>query len=269
MANEQHTTYPFLERFLARWANELSRAIESQTGQAPAISHASVPDSRSWEERASNVLWWKQTTEGIDNFAIWIGAEEDCWSALAGTSKLGGEPRQVYFELLKQVNRNLAGAAATGFSKPFRWRDGSMEQTTPALDTLELIEVQITLDGKILPSLLAGVERQAQALEPGASGSEISTLPATSASPMLSRLMDLQLPVTVLLGRAVLPIRDVLKISSGSLIELDRQIDDYVEVMVHGTVVARGEIVSVRGNYGVRIKEIISRQDRIALRDAA
>ena len=86
---------------------------------------------------------------------------------------------------------------------------------------------------------------------------------------MLSRLMDLQLPVTVLLGRAVLPIRDVLKISFGSLIELDRQIDDYVEVMVHGTVVARGEIVSVRGNYGVRIKEIISRQDRIALQDAA
>jgi flagellar motor switch protein FliN/FliY len=86
---------------------------------------------------------------------------------------------------------------------------------------------------------------------------------------MLSRLMDLQLPVTVLLGRAVLPIRDVLKISSGSLIELDRQINDYVEVMVHGTVVARGEIVSVRGNYGVRIKEIISRQDRIALQDAA
>jgi flagellar motor switch protein FliN/FliY len=53
------------------------------------------------------------------------------------------------------------------------------------------------------------------------------------------------------------------------LIELDRQIDDYVEVRVHGTVVARGEIVSIRGNYGVRIKEIISRQDRIALQDAA
>jgi len=118
-----------------------------------------------------------------------------------------------------------------------------------------------------LPALLAGVERKAQALEPGA-GSELSTIPA-SVSPMLSRLMDLQLPVTVLLGRAVLPIRDVLKISLGSLIELDRQINDYVEVMVHGTVVARGEIVSVRGNYGVRIKEIISRQDRIALRHAA
>lgn len=266
MANEQHT-YPFLERFLARWTNEFGRAIESQTGQAPAISHARVPDSESWEERAGNLLWWKQATEGIDNFAIWIGAEEECWSAVAAGSKQSGEPKQAYFELLRQANRNLAGAAATGFSKAFQWRDGSMEQAAPALDTLELIEVQITLGGKTLPTLLAGIERQAQMLE--ASTAENSSLAVTSASPMLSRLMDLQLPVTVLLGRAVLPIRDVLKISSGSLIELDRQIGDYVEVMVHGTVVARGEIVSVRGNYGVRIKEIISRQDRIALQDAA
>ena len=45
----------------------------------------------------------------------------------------------------------------------------------------------------------------------------------------------------------MLPIRDALKITSGSLIELDRQLGDYVEVMVHGTVVARGEIVAVKG----------------------
>ncbi len=86
---------------------------------------------------------------------------------------------------------------------------------------------------------------------------------------MLNRLMDLQLPVSVLLGRSVLPIREILKIVSGSLIELDRQSGDYVEIVIHGTIVAKGEIVSVKGNYGVRIKEVISRQDRLALKDAA
>jgi flagellar motor switch protein FliN len=88
-------------------------------------------------------------------------------------------------------------------------------------------------------------------------------------TPMLRRLMDLELPLAVALGRAVLPIEDILKMTSGSLIELDRSVGDYVDLMVHGTVVARGEIVSVKGNYGVRIKEIISRQDRLALREAA
>lgn len=88
-------------------------------------------------------------------------------------------------------------------------------------------------------------------------------------TPMLRRLMDLELPLAVALGRAVLPIEDILKITSGSLIELDRSVGEYVDLMVHGTVVARGEIVSVKGNYGVRIKEIISRQDRLALREVA
>ena len=82
---------------------------------------------------------------------------------------------------------------------------------------------------------------------------------------MLSRLMDLELPLSVALGCSKLPISDVLKVTAGSLIELDRNIGDHVELIVHGTVVARGEVVSVRGNYGVRIKEIISQQDRMNL----
>jgi flagellar motor switch protein FliN/FliY len=267
MASEQHI-HPFLERFLERWTAEFRRAIESQTSQKPDIAHASVKSLERWSQNAGELLWWKQQTAGKDGFAIWIAAEETCWKGLGGASERDKDPKQAFLELVKQANLNLADAAEAGFSKPFQWREGSAEQPPPALDALVLIEVEISLGGKPLPALLAAIERKAQALEP-ATGSELSTVPAATVSPMLSRLMDLQLPITVLLGRAVLPIRDVIKISSGSLIELDRQINDYVEVMVQGTVVARGEIVSVRGNYGVRIKEIISRQDRIALQDAA
>jgi len=90
--------------------------------------------------------------------------------------------------------------------------------------------------------------------------------PASGSSPMLQRLMEIEMPMAVALGRAVLPIQDILRLSSGSLIELDRNAGEYVELMVHGTVVARGEIVSVKGNYGVRIKEIMSRQDRLSLK---
>ncbi len=61
-----------------------------------------------------------------------------------------------------------------------------------------------------------------------------------------------------------MPIRDVLKLTSGSIVELDRNAGEFVDLTIHGTVVARGEIVSVKGNYGVRIKEIISQQDRLA-----
>ena len=90
-----------------------------------------------------------------------------------------------------------------------------------------------------------------------------------ASTPMLQRLMDLELPLAVVLGRASLPVQEILKINSGSLIELDRNATDYVDLIVHGTVVARGEIVSVKGNYGVRIKEIISREERLALQEEA
>ena len=240
-------THPLLERFLERWTEQFSRVVETQTKQRPDVTHVRVEEPEQWARSAAGFLWWKQEIEGA---GIWIGTEERSWSAMGGASE-----EQSYLQLVKQAGQSLPATAGTG----------SAAQTPPALETLELLEIRITLDGKTLPPLLAGIDRAGAPRELAISKQSA----AASASPMLSRLMDLQLPVTVLLGRAVLPIRDVLKISSGSLIELDRQIDDYVEVRVHGTVVARGEIVSIRGNYGVRIKEIISRQDRIALQDAA
>jgi flagellar motor switch protein FliN/FliY len=57
----------------------------------------------------------------------------------------------------------------------------------------------------------------------------------------------------------------LLKVVSGSVIELDQGVGDYADLIVHGTVVAKGEIVSVKGNYGIRIKELISQKDRIDL----
>ena len=103
----------------------------------------------------------------------------------------------------------------------------------------------------------------------GSSASLQTTTLEAGFTPMLRRLMDLELPLAVTLGRAVLPIEDILKLTSGSLIELDRNVGEYVDLTVQGTIVARGEIVSVKGNYGIRIKEIISRQDRLALREVA
>ncbi len=82
---------------------------------------------------------------------------------------------------------------------------------------------------------------------------------------MLDRLLNLEMPISVALGRTQMPIRDLLKVVSGSVIELDQAVDDHADLIVHGTVVARGEIVSVKGNYGIHIKELISQKDRIDL----
>lgn len=81
----------------------------------------------------------------------------------------------------------------------------------------------------------------------------------------LDLLLDVEMPVSVSFGRTFLPVREVLKLATGSIIELDRPVNQYVEVVVNNCVIARGEVVVIDGNYGVRIHEIISRGDRMAL----
>ncbi len=60
-----------------------------------------------------------------------------------------------------------------------------------------------------------------------------------------------------------MPLDDVLKLSVGSIVELNCQASDPVEVLVNDTVIARGEVVVVDSNYGVRITDVSSRKERI------
>lgn len=81
--------------------------------------------------------------------------------------------------------------------------------------------------------------------------------------PGVDQFLDLELPLSVVIGRCSMQIQDVLKLTSGSVVELDRSVEDRVELFVHGKLVARGEVVSVNGNYGVRVTEIIPAQQRL------
>ena len=72
----------------------------------------------------------------------------------------------------------------------------------------------------------------------------------------LGLVMDVELNVSLRFGQRQLPLREVLELASGSVIELDRQVDDPVELLLDGKVIARGEAVIVDGNYGLRVTEI-------------
>lgn len=71
-------------------------------------------------------------------------------------------------------------------------------------------------------------------------------------------ILGIDLPVVVRFGRTELPIRTLSKLGPGSVIELGRSPDDPVDVLVGDRVVARGEVVIVGGNYGIRILEVIT-----------
>lgn len=79
----------------------------------------------------------------------------------------------------------------------------------------------------------------------------------------LRLLLDIPLKVTVVLGRTRRPIKEVLEMAPGSIVELDALADEPVEVLVNGVPVARGEVVVVNENFGVRITSILSPAERV------
>lgn len=84
-------------------------------------------------------------------------------------------------------------------------------------------------------------------------------------SPTLWRLLDMDLPVSISLGQAELPLQDVLRLTTGSIIELNRSVGDQVDIVVNDRVVARGEVVVVNGNYVVRVQQLVASQSARAL----
>jgi len=80
----------------------------------------------------------------------------------------------------------------------------------------------------------------------------------------LRMLGDVPVRMSVEVGSTQLRLTDVLGLGEGSVVELDRQADEMLDIMVNGTLVARGEIVTVNGRYGIRVVEIVSTETRLA-----
>jgi flagellar motor switch protein FliN len=85
------------------------------------------------------------------------------------------------------------------------------------------------------------------------------------SSSNLDLLFDVQLEATIRFGGRELLLRDILSMSAGSVIGLDRQVDEPAELLVAGRLVARGEVVVVEGNFGLRITEVTSANQRSEL----
>jgi flagellar motor switch protein FliN len=77
-------------------------------------------------------------------------------------------------------------------------------------------------------------------------------------------LLGVNLQVAVEIGRTTLPIRDVLALTPGSIVELDKLAGEKVDILINGRPIAQGEVVVVDENFGVRITDVVSRQARLS-----
>ncbi|OIK15291.1 flagellar motor switch phosphatase FliY [Bacillus sp. MUM 13] len=79
----------------------------------------------------------------------------------------------------------------------------------------------------------------------------------------LNMLLDIPLQVTVELGRTNRSVKEILELSSGSIIELDKLAGEPVDILVNSRLIAKGEVVVIDENFGVRVTDIVSQSDRL------
>lgn len=84
-----------------------------------------------------------------------------------------------------------------------------------------------------------------------------------SADVNINVILDVDVELALEVGRATLSVRNLLQLNQGSVIELDRAAGEPLDVLVNGTLVARGEVVVVNDSFGVRLTEIVTPLERV------
>ena len=79
----------------------------------------------------------------------------------------------------------------------------------------------------------------------------------------LGLVLDISLRAVARLGQVEMPISEILKLGPGSVIEIDRLVDEPIDLLVNDRLVARGEVVTIDEKFALRITEIASREERI------
>ena len=145
---------------------------------------------------------------------------------------------------LKTAGNEVHGQVASGPVPS--WAPGATHWLNVTLPNPVALEIR--LNGALLSSL--------QTIR---TGSSISSQPGADATEKnLGMLMEVELVVTMRFGGRRMLLKDILDLCAGSVVELDQQVHEPVDLLLDGKLIARGEVVVVDGNYGLRVTELLS-----------
>lgn len=263
-----------------QWADLAGPALSALTGVQCRAAADEAPGPA--EELGLSV--WHQQTDAAVGAGLFVAAESKLWRRIgamvlsaAGLDDAAEEEiRGTYLEALQQMLSPLAPALGGRLGREVNFGSGQETEFTPGRSwaALRLTAEEETLGylylglSEELAASLAGSGEAAGAAEVTESkrGTALEAAPrmaASQPSKTLDLLLEVELPVGVSFGRTQMRVKDAIKLTTGSIVELNRSVSAPVEIIVNNCVIARGEVVVVEGNYGVRIQEIISREERL------
>ncbi len=94
-------------------------------------------------------------------------------------------------------------------------------------------------------------------------GTPSSSIEMKDGAPELDVILDIPVSISMEVGNTQIPIRNLLQLNQGSVIELDRLAGEPLDVLVNGTLIAHGEVVMVNDKFGIRLTDVISQSERI------
>lgn len=261
-------------------AEQLNQVLETMAGESPlteSASEAGVPGEGS--------AFWEISLSSVPGTAIVLAGAKSAWMELggrvltaAGLDESDEETISSTFrETLDQAISGMAQAATSQIGRevtatPLKPASGYAPKPDDKWSSVDLVfgdgktvSLSLLWSDKLIASFLAPPEPPPP---PAASASQPMAMAAAAGASMpvgrtADVLFDVELPISVSFGRAHLQLKDVMKLTTGSIVELNRTVSEPVEIIVNNCVIARGEVVVVEGNFGVRINEVISRQERL------
>ncbi len=256
------------------FAGHFGQALEMMSGEKPALTVAPLTSDAASE----GLLAWEQAFDG-DGVVLWVAGPESGWIDLGALLLKGAgiddadapTSKSTFLEVLNQALSGLGRDLAPVAGRETNPTAGN--ETSKLPPDREWFKLEIGIGTAPPAPFLLAFSDGVKALlttpppvepTPAATPAQKPGLSAAlEGSRTFELLLDVELPVSVSFGRAQLPLKDVIKLTSGSIVELNRAVGEPVEIIVNNCVIARGEVVVVEGNFGVRIQQVISKQERL------
>lgn len=264
MASTEISEHP-AQNFVQLWGQSLSLVLGQIAGTPFSLLLSEVSPERPAE--ASTDIFITVTIAGPVQGEMGFRIPQAAAATLAkvflqdeNAAELTDNGRAELEELFRQVAGYVATSAkpslpdlslAIAITPAFTWPPAAIGW----INSAEGAPKSLALEWRLSTGLEEGIVRVVQ--ERSAMDTDES-VPAGDDSARLGFFLDLELEVTLRFGARQMLLKDVMELGPGSVLELDREIQDSADLLLDGKLIARGEVVIVNGNYGLRISEVFA-----------
>lgn len=284
-----------VNRFCDLWVESFSRSLGALGVLSPSAGASDpIPVQAPSSEEMDKLVCTRFLCAGaLEGELLWV-AEKSAAISLSQIQKremqnpdaeFSDAQRTVFAELLQQIASGVAAAWKTEFSSEIELTYQATVESAPV--TAQSVTLKINGDKLLETSLrlflneelsaaLSALQLPAPTSEPttaaSATSSPVSSQSAPPATPPrssplpvnLGLVLDVELEATIRFGEREMLLREIFGLMAGAVVELEQMVNEPAELLVAGRLVARGEVVVVDGNFGLRVTEVASVNERVA-----